>query len=164
MVCKKLRISERTYNLVDWDGHERALGMIGKRERTLVKKMLWGELPTGKCLVRNGHRSGKECALCGEDDSENHYLRCSQLRESREQRRVLGVMKGRMAKLRVNPYMGKWIEESLCGRTPVLEGEKDLSIRRVVQAAYADQNTIGWDHLTKGRVAISMVRLQDWWK
>ena len=73
-------------------------------------------------------------------------------------------MKGRMAKLRVNPYMGRWIEASLCGRTPKLENERDLSIRRVVHAAYEDQNSIGWDHLSKGRVAISMIRLQDWWK
>ena len=164
VVCRRLRISERTYDLIDWEAHERALATIGKRERTLIKKMLWGELPTGKRLARNGHRSGRECALCGEEDSGNHYLSCPWLVESREQRRVLGVMKGRLAKLRVNPYMGKWIEESLSGKTPVLEEEKDLSIRRVVHAAFDDQNSIGWDHLTKGRVSISMAKLQGWWK
>ena len=164
VICRRLRISKRTYDLVDWDVHERALGTIGKRERTLVKKMLWGELPTGKRLERNGHRSGKECALCGVEDAENHYLGCPQLRESRERRRVLGVMKGRMAKLGVNPYMGKWMEASLSGRSPTLESERNLGIRKVVYAAFNDQNSIGWDHLSKGRVSASMVRLQDWWR
>ena len=76
----------------------------------------------------------------------------------------MGVMKGKMARLKVNPFMAKWIEASLRGSTPRFENERDLSIRRVVHAAYADQNTIGWDNLSKGRVASSMIRLQDWWK
>ena len=47
----------------------------------------------------------------------------------------MGVMKGKMARLKVNPFMAKWIEASLRGSAPKFENERDLSIRRVVHAA-----------------------------
>ena len=56
---------------------------------------------------------------------------------------MIGVMKGRLATLGINLFMAKWVEKSLCGGVPKLEIEKDLSIRRVVYAAYEDQNAIG---------------------
>ena len=62
--------------------HEEALKRIAPRERKMLKRMLWGELPTGSKLARNGFRENSKCALCGEDDGTENFLRCEELRNS----------------------------------------------------------------------------------
>ena len=76
----------------------------------------------------------------------------------------MGILLGKLQKLNANPYISYWMKSSLGGKTPVLEEEKDLRIRRVVKRAYDGQNRIGWDNLTKGRMSGKMIQLQEWWE
>ena len=79
IVQKRLKMSERVFNEIDWNVHEGALKGISSRERRLLKRMLWGELPTGKKLERNGYREDSKFASCEEGDGTKHFLQCKTL-------------------------------------------------------------------------------------
>ena len=164
IVKKRLKMSRRAFEEVDWEVHGGALKKIAPRERQMVKRMLWGELPTGRKLARNGFKGSDECALCGEVDTQKHFLECQALKEENVRATRVGVMRGKLAELNINPYLNYWVDESLKGRTPKLENERNLSVRRVVSRAFDGQNRVGWDNLTLGRVSKSMVSLQEWWE
>ena len=136
IVQRRLKLPERAVEEIDWDVHEGALKRIAPRERKMLKRMLWGKLPTGQKLERNGFRENSKCALCGEDDGTEHFLRCKELRNSEERRIVVGVMKGKLATLGINPYLNHWILTSLSGRTPNLEQERNLRVRERVHRAF----------------------------
>ena len=48
IVQKRLKMSERAFNEIDWNVHKGALKRISPRERQLLKRMLLVELPTRK--------------------------------------------------------------------------------------------------------------------
>ena len=132
VVRRRLRLSGSAFSEVDWEIHGDAIRRIAPRERVMVKKMLWDELPAGRKLFRNGFQTGSKCALCAVKDGQHHFLECEILNGTKEKKTTIGVVKGRMAKLDVNPFLSHWVTTSLCGKTPDLERERDLRIRHVV--------------------------------
>ena len=59
--------------------------------------------------------------------------------------------------------IGSWMLHALGGETPSFHDIRPLRLNQAAKRAYADQNTIGWRHLTKGRSAKSMTDFQQEW-
>ena len=93
----------------------------------------------------------------------NCFLECGIINGTKEKQTTIGVVKGKMAKLDVNPFLTHWVITSLCGKTPDLESERDLRIRQVVNWSFNGQNRIGWNNLTQGRPSKIMEGIQEWW-
>ena len=102
-----------------------------------------GGLSTESKLVRNGYRRDRTYDLWEGTDSKKHFLECEILNTTEERRMTLGVMKGKLEIINKNPYLTYWIMESLNGKSPRLDKERDLRRRRIVHRAYEGQNSIG---------------------
>ena len=113
-------MSTRAFDEMDWEIRGAALWRIEPMERIMIRKLLWGELPTASKLARNGYRRDGKCAMCKDVDSKKHFLECEGLNTTEEMRIKVGVMKGKLASLNTNPYLTKWIMESLNGKSPRL--------------------------------------------
>ena len=163
VVQKRLRCNERAFELIDWEVHGKSMKKIQPRYRASVLRMVWDELPTQEKMKRNKYIDDDKCPLCRERDEAGHYLRCrgTDLRIQRE--RLIGNLRSDLRKWGVSPVIGTWILQALRGETPKLHDLSPLRLNQAARKAYADQNTIGWRHLAKGRPAKSLTRLQQVW-
>ena len=55
VVTRRLRMPTRAFDEVDWEIHGAALQRIAPRERIMIRRMIWEELPTARKLARNGY-------------------------------------------------------------------------------------------------------------
>ena len=70
---------------------------------------------------RNDYSEDGRCKLCGSVDSWSHYASCSHVGLSERREMLIGNLKSKMGKLRVNSFFTYWLLETLRGVTPRLE-------------------------------------------
>ena len=163
VVQERLRMSGRAFEMVDWEVHKKSLKKVHPRYRASVLRVVWDELPTQEKMERNGYTDNGRCPMCEEQDTAEHYLRCRGTDLRIQQERVLGNLRSDLRKWGISPVIGTWVLQTLRGETPRAENISPLRLNQAAKRAYADQNTIGWRHLAKGRPAKSMAKFQLEW-
>lgn len=105
VVMKRLRMSTKLFDKVDWVVRGAAFRRIATTERIMVTRILSEEFSTVSKLERNGYRKDETCALCEGTDNKKHFLECGHLNATEERRVTLGGVKGKLEKLNVDPYL-----------------------------------------------------------
>ena len=118
---RRLRISKSVFEEVKWDIRGVEMMKVEPMYHVSIPKLIWEELLTGAKLERNGYREGNKCTLCGKQDGVRHYLKCEKLERTKEKRKILGIMKGKLKKLNLNPWLTYQIKSGMRGTTPSLE-------------------------------------------
>ena len=156
-------MSKRAFELIDWEVHEKSLKKVHPRYRASVLRMVWDELPTQEKMKRNAYTDKGRCPLCGQLDTAEHYMRCRDTGLENQRERVLGNLRSDLRKKGISQVIGSWLLQTLREETPRFEDISPLRLNQAAKSAYADQNTIGWQQLAKGRPAKSMTRFQLEW-
>ena len=96
-------------------------------------------------------------------DTAEHYLECKHIELVNRRERVIWNLRSDLRKWGASPVIGSWLLHALGGETPSFHNIQPLRLNQAAKRAYADQNTIGWRHLTKGRSAKSLTDFQREW-
>ena len=75
----------------------------------------------------------------------------------------MGNLRSDLRKKGVSQVIGSWLLQTLREETPRFEDISPLRLNQAAKSAYADQNTMGWRQLAKGRPAKNMTRFQLEW-
>ena len=164
VVKKRLKMTDRIFEMVDWQGHGRALGSIGERYRPSIQKMIWDESPTMEKLRRDGKEDSGRCPLCGRLDEAGHFLKCVKIQQEETVKVITGNLRAKLRARGVNPILSTWMLEVMSGKRPKKETLKPLGLHMRVSRVYDRQAAIGWENILNGRAAVGMEGLQDWWK
>ena len=60
VVRRRLWLSDSAFFEVDWEIHGDDIRRISPRERVMVRRMMWEELPYRSKLCMNGYRAGRK--------------------------------------------------------------------------------------------------------
>ena len=60
-VQHRLRVNERSFQIIDWKMHGKSIKKVQPRYRASVLRMVWDELPTQEKMQRNAKAEGAPC-------------------------------------------------------------------------------------------------------
>ena len=163
-VAKRLKMTARTMEKVDWCLHGKALSKIETRYRPGILKQIWEENPCKRKRWRDEGGGDDGCPLCGMRDEPSHFTRCSEVRGMSEWGRIKGNFRAKLNERDTSPLIVAWLMSAVEGEIPTLEEAVPLRYNQLVRAAYAEQASIGWHQLGHGRGTKKLVELQEWWR
>ena len=153
-LCRKYSWTEQIFHSIDWEAHRKALTKYPKLQQVTVHKYIHGWLATQKRRFREGCYTSPECILCDNEEDEQHIFCCS---HEMMQKEKIKEFKKFVEKIQPNTE-GAVLAAIVAGvgnmgdNTSVKYRSEFVTDRRIEQAMI-DQESIGWVHFVRGRIA-----------
>ena len=142
------------FHAIAWEAHQAELQRISIIQRPTLIKYIHGWLATTKRRFREGAHRDHLCPLCGGEESQQHYLRCSNetmtlIRESQWK-----YFKNEVIKSTETGCCQVFLAglDTIHGHPPPSRATRE-DWPSELREAYIEQESIGWDHVVFGRIS-----------
>ena len=153
-LLEKYHWTTAIFDDIAWDAHQKILKKTPHTKRVTLLKYIHGWLPTNKRRFRECRVPLGECALCGQVESQDHFLRCTntQMQNIREP-----TWKELMTALVTDTEPGfkvvftTGLSTVLGGQSPSAHTINDWPPE--MRSACTAQSNIGWNQVLFGRIS-----------
>lgn len=135
---------------IDWNLHGMILKKIRKKDEILTRRIIWRKHYTMKDKFTQGNSETPRCPLCECDNEKFHFLRCRNIKASKEAQQAFYQLKQEIVKLNISPIMWHIICSHLEDLSPPLSGEDRLDSQLIV--VYEQQNMLSQEQFLFGRL------------
>jgi hypothetical protein len=164
-VTRKENWKPSTYATIWWEVHSRALAKLEDNDRTRIKKLINGILPTNVKLHQQDKQHSPKCPSCNNAESNSHISSCNNPRRKKLRNQMFSTLRKSMEKQETHIHVQKIIMQGLTAAIKQKKGtveEADLSFQPsgIIKQALKEQNEIGWINFYKGRMSIKWEQVQ----
>ena len=177
-LMRRNKWTERTFDSIDWDAHERYLKKLPYLKAIKVVKYIhdWQNTGDQKKLFdskrEEPHHKESEylCPLkCGCPESAQHFLRCEKVNSSAEMARVLKDLNKWFLSANTNQALTTTLMHCIREWLQFGHSQPNLDFLNIANEpnstelhhAIAAQSDIGWDQFFKGRIATNWGTIQQ---
>jgi hypothetical protein len=158
---EKFGWTRNVLNSIGWETQLKALRSFSTADQTQIIKFTHGWLPTQTRLHMEGLANSPRFPICKDLLEDNiHLLKCKHSRMQETQRRISQHLEKNLHD-HGSSELTNLIEIGLLSSLEK-DGTADLSyVSAEWNTAIRDQNSIGWIHIYRGRIAKSMIKAMD---